>query len=147
MRPDIRVRIRGGVIRIRVHETGIRAVIRITAEVNPTRDNQPFISLFYVISRSGRAHRDFSGKRVQFTDFSENVLDFPRVREKLLRLIVLVFFVHLDFDENTVCPEFCFHSLDIVTHPKREVNQFLLCGLRAVEMFVRFIRWDFQKVQ
>ena len=35
-RPDIRVRIRGGVIRVRVSEARFRAVIRITAEMNTT---------------------------------------------------------------------------------------------------------------
>ena len=34
MRPDIRIRIRGGVIRIRIHKAGISAIIRITAKVN-----------------------------------------------------------------------------------------------------------------
>jgi hypothetical protein len=36
VRTDVRIRIRGGVIRIRISEARIRAVIRITAEQNPT---------------------------------------------------------------------------------------------------------------
>lgn len=36
MRTDVRIRIRGGVIRVRISEARIRAVIRITAEQNPT---------------------------------------------------------------------------------------------------------------
>jgi len=35
-RPDIRVRVRGGVIRVRVSEARFRAVIRIAAEMNTT---------------------------------------------------------------------------------------------------------------
>ena len=35
-RPDIRVRVRGGVVRVRVGEACIRTVIRITAEMNTT---------------------------------------------------------------------------------------------------------------
>ena len=41
MRPDIRIRIRGGIIRIRVKEPCIRAIIRITAEVNTTSRIKP----------------------------------------------------------------------------------------------------------
>ena len=37
MRPDVRIRIRGGVIRVRIGETVIRTVIRITAEQHATR--------------------------------------------------------------------------------------------------------------
>ena len=36
MRTDVRIRIRGGVIRVRIGEARIRTVIRITAEQTPT---------------------------------------------------------------------------------------------------------------
>ena len=48
MRTDIRIRIRGGVIRIRIAEACIRTVIRITAEQDTTKNDQPFLS--YVIT-------------------------------------------------------------------------------------------------
>ena len=35
-RPDTRVRVRGGVVRVRVSEARFRPVIRITAEMNTT---------------------------------------------------------------------------------------------------------------
>jgi hypothetical protein len=38
LRTDIRIRIRGAVIRIHVNETCIRAVIRITAEQHPEKE-------------------------------------------------------------------------------------------------------------
>lgn len=41
-RPDVRIRIRGNVIRIRIGEACIRTVIRIAAEVNPTRATNLF---------------------------------------------------------------------------------------------------------
>lgn len=41
MRTDVRIRIRGGVIRVRVNETCIRPVIRITAEQKPTKSDRP----------------------------------------------------------------------------------------------------------
>ena len=47
MRTDIRARIRGAVIRVRVDETGIRAVIRVTAEVHATRATNLYI---YIVS-------------------------------------------------------------------------------------------------
>ena len=42
---DIRRRIRGGVIRIRIRKPGIRAVIRITAEIHALRTNS-LVSLY-----------------------------------------------------------------------------------------------------
>ena len=42
-RTDIRIRIRGGVIRIRIRKPGIRAVIRITAEIHALRTNSRYI--------------------------------------------------------------------------------------------------------
>lgn len=48
MRADVRIRIRGGVIRIRIAEACIRTVIRITAEQDTTKNDQPI--LFYVIT-------------------------------------------------------------------------------------------------
>ena len=44
MRADVRIRIRGGVIRIRIAEACIRTVIRITAEQDTTKNDQPFLS-------------------------------------------------------------------------------------------------------
>ena len=38
VRADVRIRIRGDVIRVRIGETCIRTVIRITAEQKPTRE-------------------------------------------------------------------------------------------------------------
>lgn len=48
MRADVRIRIRGGVIRVRIAEACIRTVIRITAEQDTTKNDQPI--LFYVIT-------------------------------------------------------------------------------------------------
>lgn len=48
VRADVRMRIRGGVIRIRIAEACIRTVIRITAEQDTTKNDQPFLS--YVIT-------------------------------------------------------------------------------------------------
>ena len=45
MRADVRIRIRGGVIRIRIAEACIRTVIRITAEQDTTKNDQPFFVL------------------------------------------------------------------------------------------------------
>ena len=46
LRTDIRIRIRGRVIRIRIHEPRIRTIIRITAEQNTTTsDNHYFFFL------------------------------------------------------------------------------------------------------
>lgn len=46
MGADIRIRIRERIIRIRVSETGIRAVIRITAETHAPDNRQPYILSF-----------------------------------------------------------------------------------------------------
>ena len=53
MRPDIRIRIRRSIIRIRVKEPCIRAIIRITAEVNTTsRIKQP--NIIYALLKKQR---------------------------------------------------------------------------------------------
>lgn len=76
MRTDVRIRIRGGVIRIRISEARRRAVIRITAEQNPTRAtnlNIFYVSLFKPITVSVSSQRDTAGKGVALLDFLTNV--------------------------------------------------------------------------
>ena len=41
LRPDIRIRIRSRIIRIRIDEPRIRTIIRITAEQNATTKDNP----------------------------------------------------------------------------------------------------------
>jgi len=43
LRPDIRIRIRSRIIRIRINEPRIRTIIRITAEQNATTKDNPLI--------------------------------------------------------------------------------------------------------
>ena len=45
MRPDVRIRIRGGVIRVRIREARIRTVIRITAEQDTARATSLLIEI------------------------------------------------------------------------------------------------------
>ena len=76
MRTDVRIRIRGGVIRIRISEARIRAVIRITAEQNPTGAtnlNIFYVSLFKPITVSVSSQRDTAGKGVAHLVFLTNV--------------------------------------------------------------------------
>lgn len=76
MRTDVRIRIRGGVIRIRISEARIRAVIRITAEQNPTGAtnlNIFYVSLFKPVTVSVSSQRDTAGKGVTLLDFLTNV--------------------------------------------------------------------------
>ena len=76
MRTDVRIRIRGGVIRVRICEARIRAVIRITAEQNPTGAtnlNIFYVSLFKPITVSVSSQRDTAGKGVALLDFLTNV--------------------------------------------------------------------------
>lgn len=76
MRTDVRIRIRGGVIRIRISEARIRAVIRITAEQNPTGAtnlNIFYVSLFKPITVSVSSQRDTAGKGVTLLDFLTNI--------------------------------------------------------------------------
>ena len=48
LRTDIRIRIRGRVIRIRIHEPRIRTIIRITAEQNTTTSDNRVDLFFYL---------------------------------------------------------------------------------------------------
>ena len=76
MRTDVRIRVRGGVVRIRISEGRIRAVIRITAEQNPTGAtnlNIFYVSLFKPITVSVSSQRDTAGKGVALLDFLTNV--------------------------------------------------------------------------
>ena len=75
MRTDVRIRIRGGVIRIRISEARIRAVIRITAEQNPTGATNLnfYVSLFKPITVSVSSQRDTAGKGVSLLVFLTNV--------------------------------------------------------------------------
>ena len=76
MRTDVRIRIRGGVIRVRIGEARIRAVIRITAEqdtTGATNLNIFYVSLFKPITVSVSSQRDTAGKGVALLDFLTNV--------------------------------------------------------------------------
>lgn len=76
MRTDVRIRIRGGVIRVRISEARIRAVIRITAEQNPTGATNLiffYVSLFEPITVSVSSQCDTAGKGVALLDFLTNV--------------------------------------------------------------------------
>ena len=76
MRTDVRIRIRGGVIRVRIGEARIRAVIRITAEQNPTGATNLdifYVSLFKPITVSVSSQRDTAGKGVALLDFLTNI--------------------------------------------------------------------------
>lgn len=76
MRTDVRIRIRGGVIRVRIGEARRRAVIRRTAEQNPTGAtnlNIFYVSLFKPITVSVSSQRDTAGKGVALLDFLTNV--------------------------------------------------------------------------
>lgn len=79
MRTDVRIRIRGGVIRVRIGEARIRTVIRITAEQNPTgATNLNFfffydVSLFKPITVAVSSQRDTAGKGVTLLDFLTDV--------------------------------------------------------------------------
>lgn len=63
MRADVRIRIRGSVIRIRISEACIRTVIRVTAEQNPTR-----VINLCVISYLSQALREGCALRIAFRD-------------------------------------------------------------------------------
>lgn len=75
-RADVRIRIRGGVIRVRIGETCIRPVIRITAEQDTSGTTN---LLFYhslslepkTVSASPESY--FSRKFPEFLDFTQNV--------------------------------------------------------------------------
>ena len=77
MRTDVRIRIRGGVIRVRIGEARIRTVIRITAEQNPTGatnlDFVFYVSLFKPITVSVPSQRDTAGKGVALLDFLTDI--------------------------------------------------------------------------
>ena len=67
MRPDIRIRIRGGVIRVRIAEACIRTVIRITAEQDTARATNPLLFTIStpstrgrVLAHKGRAHTGYT---------------------------------------------------------------------------------------
>ena len=68
MRADVRIRIRGGVIRVRIGETRIRTVIRITAEQKPTRTTNLY-QLFKPISVTVTTHRYQSWELIHFPKF------------------------------------------------------------------------------
>ncbi len=85
-RTDIRIRVRGGVIRVRIGEACIRTVIRITAEQNTTRTTNLFIALLLEVEPiSVGSERHFARKRVTLLYLLQNVQDFSRAGEKLLR--------------------------------------------------------------
>ena len=76
MRTDARIRSRGGERRERISEARIRAVIRITAEQNPTGAtnlNIFYVSLFKPITVSVSSQRDTAGKGVALLDFLTNI--------------------------------------------------------------------------
>ena len=57
MRADVRIRIRGSVIRVRISEACIRTVIRITAEQKPTRATNLLSFTHSLQGENGRAAR------------------------------------------------------------------------------------------
>lgn len=71
MRADVRIRIRGSVIRIRISEACIRTVIRITAEQKPTGATNPFIVYSFVIGGGGKAARSPSVGLLAFRQEAE----------------------------------------------------------------------------
>lgn len=78
MRTDIRIRIRGGVIRIRINETCIRTVIRVTAEQDTTRMTHLLycyliVFLFKIISVTVTPQSDLSGELIHFLDFLQDI--------------------------------------------------------------------------
>nr|DAG45610.1 MAG TPA: hypothetical protein [Bacteriophage sp.] len=117
--------------------------------LNRTPQEQPtFIhSLLQIVPRPRCPHRYPAGKFIHLSNLGEDVLDFPRIGEKLACIAVVIVPIHLDFDERSILSELRFHSLDVVADPKGEVNQLLLRRFRAVEMLVGFVGGDFQKIQ
>ena len=126
MRTDVRIRIRGGVIRIRISEARIRAVIRITAEQNPTGAtnlNIFYVSLFKPITVSVSSQRDTAGKGVALLDFLTNVENVCLTREELLSVSLRAVLIGLNLDKRLTFCAFCLtepcrHVLYEVTDPK-----------------------------
>lgn len=145
-RPDTRSRIRGRVIRIRIRKTGIRAVIRITAEQDTARATNLY-TLLQIVPRSRCPHRYPSREFVHFPNLGEDIFDFPRIGEELACIAVVIVPIHLDLDERPILSELRFHSLDVVADPKGEVYQLLLRRFGAVKMLVGFVGGDFQEIQ
>lgn len=84
-RADVRIRIRGGVIRVRIGETCIRTVIRITAEQNTSGATTCILSLEpKTIPVTPESY--FSRKFSEFLDFSQDIENILRTREKFLSL-------------------------------------------------------------
>jgi hypothetical protein len=61
---DIRIRIRRRVIRIRISEACMRAVIRVTAKQDTPKANNPFYHLFKIIACSRCSHSNLARKCV-----------------------------------------------------------------------------------
>lgn len=87
-RADIRIRIRGGVIRIRIRKPGIRAVIRITAEIHALRTNNRIL-LLQIVARSAGSHGCLSWELVTFLNLVKYVLYFAAIGKKLLFPVVV----------------------------------------------------------
>jgi len=78
MRTDVRIRIRGGVIRVRIGETCIRTVIRVTAEQDTTRMTHLLfcyliVFSFKIIPVSVPSQSNLSGKLIHFFDFLQDI--------------------------------------------------------------------------
>ena len=72
-RPDVRIRVRGNVIRIRIGEACIRTVIRSTAEQHPTRATNLYLHLFEIESVSVPSQSNFSWEFLHFSNFLQDV--------------------------------------------------------------------------
>lgn len=78
MRADIRIRIRGGVIRIRISEARFRAVIRITAEMDTTEATNLDFPVNYSLQPEAVSispHRHATGKLVTLLYLAQNIQD------------------------------------------------------------------------
>ena len=84
-RADVRIRIRGGVIRVRIGETRIRPVIRITAEQHTSERPTCILSLEpKAVTASSESY--FSREFPEFLDFTQDIENILRTREKFLSL-------------------------------------------------------------
>lgn len=150
-RPDVRIRIRGNVIRIRIGEACIRTVIRIAAEVNPTRATNLYFSLKEE-PVPVPTQRDTSWELIHFLNLLQDVKDVSRTRKELLRIRFGSILVKFDFHQrltfrSLLLAELCRDILNEVNHPECRVHQFRLGSFIAIKTPIVLIPWNIQEIK
>lgn len=151
-RPDVRIRIRGNVIRIRISEARIRTEMRMTAKQQPTRATNPCFHLFKIVSVTIPSQSHPSRELLHFPDFLQDVQNVSRTGEELLCSRFRAILFRLDFDKRLSACAFLLAELSLyilyeIEHPKCGVHQFGLCGFITIETSAILITWNFQKIQ